>query len=174
MMIRLFSLGLLLSLLPAQQPLHPPVAPGVPGGPQGERIEMIKMWKLTESLDLSEEQAQKFFPRYNSLVKELEDLGKQQRDLMKGMGEMLKEGKKVNEKELDRTVKQVTEIEKRKIDKKQQFVEGLGDILTPDQRAKYIVFEARFKRELRERIGVAPQPGRPKTRAFRKKSKRWR
>ena len=37
----------------------------------GQRLEMMKMWRLTEELDLSEEQAGKFFPRYNALEKEI-------------------------------------------------------------------------------------------------------
>ena len=35
------------------------------------RLEMMKMWQLTERLALTEEQASKFFPRYNALEKEL-------------------------------------------------------------------------------------------------------
>ena len=39
-----------------------PGRPRGPGGQYSERMEMMMIWKLTEHLELSEEQAEKFFP----------------------------------------------------------------------------------------------------------------
>ncbi len=122
------------------------------GKPDHEKIEMMKMWKLTEHLDLSEDQAAKFFPRYKALEKELQEMDKSQRDLMKQIKEMMEEGKEVKDKELNRIVKKASEIEKQKIDKKWEFVESLGEVLTPEQKAKYIGFQIRFKHALRDAI----------------------
>lgn len=138
----------LLAMAVAQSP---PYGPG-PGGPQmhgpGEGMRMMKMWKLTELLELTEDQAQVFFPRHNSLSDELHAMGEKQNDLLKNVDDMLEEGKKINEKDLSQILKEITDIEKQKLEKRREFFDGLGDILTPEQKAQYMVFEGRFKHEL--------------------------
>jgi len=51
--------------------------------PDRNRLEMMKMWKLTDELELTEEQAEKFFPQYRTLMSDLEDVTKQQHEVMK-------------------------------------------------------------------------------------------
>ena len=55
--------------------------------------------------------------------------------------------KKVAKKKVDKK-----KVDKKKIDKKQEFIEGLDDVLTARQKAKYVVFEIRFKTQLRDAI----------------------
>ena len=113
---------------------------------------MMKMWHLTEELDLSEDQASKFFPRYNVLENELMDIGKQQRELLVDLKKKKTENREITPSKLDQITKKMSELEQQKIQKKQQFFENLDDILTPDQRASYFGFELRFRKELREGI----------------------
>ena len=40
-----------------------PGKPGGPGGQYGNKMEMMMVWKMTEYLNLSEQQAEKLFPR---------------------------------------------------------------------------------------------------------------
>ena len=40
-----------------------PGKPVGPGGQYGNRMEMMMVWKMTEYLNLSEQQAEKLFPR---------------------------------------------------------------------------------------------------------------
>lgn len=159
------------------QPDTPPPAHEVgPVSPQGERLEMMKIWKLTEVLDLSEDQAQKFFPRHNSLVEELEELSKQQKEMMDDLHKKVKEEKSISEKDVDAILKKVLDIEREKLQEKQMFVEKLGDILTPEQKAKYVVFEVHFRRELMRQIREHPgmRQGRGDARPGAKKRKRWK
>ena len=120
--------------------------------PARERMEMMKMWKMTEYLDLSEEQAEKFFPMYRTLSKELEEMSIQQREVMMNKKEILDGDKEIQGKEINKIVQNASEVEKKKIDKKQEFIEGLDDVLTARQKAKYVVFEIRFKTQLRDAI----------------------
>ena len=83
--------------------------------PDRNRLEMMKMWKLTDELELTEEQAEKFFPQYRTLMSDLEDVTKQQHEVMKQIGELSKE-KEVDGKKLDNLVKQANDFEKKKID----------------------------------------------------------
>jgi len=120
--------------------------------PQSERIEMMKIWKMTEVLNLSENQAQKFFPRYNTMIKEIEELAKQQKDVLEKLRETLESEQTIKENDIDVATKKVMDLEKQKLNKKQKFVEDLGDIVSPVQKARYVVLQMQFKDELRRRI----------------------
>lgn len=153
-----------------------------PKGPQkghpGQRLEMMKMWRLTEELNLSEEQASKFFPRYNALEKEIMDISKQQKELLKGLRERAKSDQEISQSELDEITKKVSDLEQQKIQKKQQFFEDLDDFLSTDQRAHYLGFELRFKEDLRKGMrdrmkGPPGGKGRGKKMKRMKKGGRW-
>jgi Spy/CpxP family protein refolding chaperone len=138
---------------------------------------MMKMWQLTERLALTEEQASKFFPRYNALEKELRELGKEQKELFIEMRKMMGEDKEVTDKELERITKKVSELQQQKIKKKQKFFEDLDEFLSPDQRARYYGFELWFKDELRRGLEERGRMGPPKKPGDRKKDmkrqKKW-
>lgn len=127
----------------------------------GQRLEMMKMWWLTEELDLSEDQAGRFFPRYNALEKEIMEINNEKKELMKGLREKANSDDDISEIELDKITKSVSDLEQQKIQKKQQFFEDLDDFLTNDQRARYLGFELQFKNDLRKgmRDRMKGQPG---------------
>ena len=110
----------------------------------------MKMWKMTEMLELSEEQASRFFPRYSSLEKELRNISGQQRTLLIEMKKMTGEKHGITEKELENITTKIFNLEQDKTEKKQEFFEGLDQVLSTDQRAKYYGFEIWFKEELRQ------------------------
>ncbi len=123
----------------------------MPDKPDRDRLEMMKMWKLTDEINLTEEQAEKFFPKYRALMSDMEDVSKQQREVMKQIGELSKE-EEVDDKKLNSLVKQANDFEKKKIDMKYEFFKETGKILTPEQQARYVVFERKFKKELKKGI----------------------
>ena len=144
---------------------------------RGNRLEMMKMWQLTERLALTEEQASKFFPRYNALENELRELGTEQRKLLGEMRKIMGEDKEITDKDMKRITKKVSELEQKKIDRKQNFFENLDDFLSPDQRARYYGFELWFKDELRQGLkerGKMGPPGKPGNwKEGMKRQKKW-
>ncbi len=124
----------------------------------GQRLEMMKMWRLTEELDLSEEQAGKFFPRYNALEKDIIEINQDQKKRLDILRKKENSGKEISQKELDNIMKEMSDLEQQKIQKKQQFFEDLDDFLTTDQRALYLGFEQRFMEDLRK--GMRDRVGR--------------
>ena len=62
-------------------PPTPPTPP--PDGPRKEKVESMRIAFLTQKLDLTPEEAQKFWPVYNEFHKKREDLHKKRRDEMK-------------------------------------------------------------------------------------------
>ena len=47
-----------------------------------EKMENMIVWRLTDELDLSTDQAEKFFPRFREHRKSLEKIGKQEREMI--------------------------------------------------------------------------------------------
>ena len=116
--------------------------PGSPMTPlqdrrRGNRLEMMKMWQLTERLALTEEQASKFFPRYNALEKELRELGMEQRELLFEMRKTMGDDKEITDKELERITKKVSELEQEKIEKKQKFFQDFRSFSRVLSRGSY-------------------------------------
>ena len=116
---------------------------------QRNKIHQLEKIKLIDELNLDEETSVKFFARRNenrNKIKELMDKSRQQLD---AINDKLKE-KSVNEKELnsmiDKYLSYDNEIEK----EREAFIHSLSDILSVTQIAKLVVFEKKFRDEIRD------------------------
>ncbi len=112
-------------------------------------MDAIRIWKLTEALELTEEQTLTFLPLVQIHEREIREATKEMRVLVSKSAMLLKEGK-ISQKEVDKMIKAYTskqdEISKIKLD----FLKSLSKYLTPKQQLLYVGFEARFRSELRE------------------------
>jgi len=128
-----------------------------------DRINAMKMWKLTEYLSLSEEQAEKFFPRTREHQKEADEIFQQRRQLCDEFQKKIDAGE-VSARDVDQYVAGIARLEKAQIDLRAKHIESLKDILTDEQRAKFAVFNEHFRKQLRYRLEEelvpprAPQP----------------
>lgn len=122
-----------------------------PQGPDPHSIERIERWKkmrLVELLNLSEDQSVRFFARMN-------DHDAARRELMKKKGESLDKVErlvrnKAEAAEFEKVIPEVLAAEDAIRSEQRKFFTGLGDMLTSEQRAKFLLFERQFERELRE------------------------
>ena len=64
------------------------------------RMEMYAIWKLTENLNLDEKQAEVFFPKLNSHKSEMEEMGKERRNIWTDLVVKARKGEKITDKEL--------------------------------------------------------------------------
>ncbi|MBI4534687.1 MAG: hypothetical protein HY708_00315 [Ignavibacteriae bacterium] len=115
-----------------------------------ERIEHLKKVRLIEMLDMNEEQSVRFFARLN----EHETL---KRDLMREKSEILDKIERLvrnraDDNEYEKFFPDILRINSRIADADQKFFEGLSDLLSAEQRGKYLLFERQFERELREAL----------------------
>ncbi len=111
---------------------------------------MIK-WKMTEFLDISEKQAETFFPRVNAMEKEINRLKDREKEIHKELNEMIDENS-VNTKEVNRIVEELTSIEEQKIRLKMDHIRNLDDVLTPKQQAKYVAFGRSLKHRMKDKL----------------------
>lgn len=113
------------------------------------KIQQLEKIKLIEALDLDEETSIRFFARRNEYSKELDQLEDKAEKLLVEMEGTFKNSDKKNEaiqkKLLDDFIKTRTMIETQK----SKFIASLTNILSTEQICKYVVFEKRFKDEIR-------------------------
>ncbi len=121
------------------------------GGPDREEIEMIRKWKLIEYLDLEEEQAEHFFPRLRTFEKQLESIHTQKREQFAKLDAMLEEDN-IKSSKVDDIIETLYDLDKELQSLKYKHYKNCDDILTLDQKAKYLTFERKFKRQMKNKI----------------------
>lgn len=150
-MITLRRLALLLLLL---WPAIPLVAQPGPGGPPPdadrpvERVERLKKIRLIELLEMGEEQSVRFFARMSEHERARGEFVKARNDALDRLERLVRN--KAEDREYEKAIGEVREANQKTIEHERKFFEGLSDILSSEQRAKLVLFERRFQRELRE------------------------
>jgi len=119
--------------------------------PRREQIEMLRIWKMTEELDLSEQQAEKFFPKLRREDKENEKLVVKRGKIFRELHDKVKTGE-MNANELDKAIDNLTEIQINIIRKNAKFIRDMEGVLSIDQQAKLIIFRHRFRERMVDMI----------------------
>ncbi|HXX62579.1 MAG TPA: hypothetical protein VEO56_02175 [Bacteroidota bacterium] len=118
-----------------------------------DRIANLRKVRLLEILDLKEEQSVRFIARLNEHEKTRQDLMKQRGDALDRLDRLIRN--KAEDKEYEKAFADVTAVDDKLVADRRAFFSGLSDILTQEQRAKMLIFERRFERELREAMREA-------------------
>jgi|UniRef100_A0A7V3VUQ3 Spy/CpxP family protein refolding chaperone len=115
-----------------------------------EIIERVRIYKLTEALDLSEEQAAKLFPHLKEMRKNEQEFQRQRMELLKDLKDLL--NRKADESEIIKVLNRYQELQKKRMESQINEIEGIKKILTPEQQAKFLIFQEEFEQEIRELI----------------------
>lgn len=129
-----------------------------------EKIERLKIGFITNELDLTKEQSEKFWPVYNEMSAKLNDERKTQRKLVK---EMKDNYESLSENECKTKSTAIFSSEIREAELKQKYNDKIAGIIGYKKAAKLLSLEQRFKRELLGKIdkrnpGQNPPPPPPK------------
>lgn len=121
-------------------------------GPGKEKMEMMMMWRLTEDLELTEKQAETFFPKYRVHQKNMEELREEGKKSLMGIKERLKEGKSISDKDVEKALKTFKELEMKKTDARVEFVTSLKGTLTTEQQVKLMLAPYKMRQEAKRNI----------------------
>lgn len=102
------------------------------------------IFQMTRTLDLTPEQAEKFFPLYNQQMKKQKAMHDEYKNIMKDASEL----KKVNKKDLEKFQENVKAHRMNEVVQKMEFFDEVENILSPEQTLRYMFFEERFRRDL--------------------------
>lgn len=137
----IFTLSFLLMLTFSGMAQENPV-PGPPQGNPRDRIEAIKIAFISQRLNLSPEEAQKFWPVFNQYTMEIKALRKQN-----------------NGKEEPLTAEQQLAFEQKKIDLKRKYMAPIEKIIGTERLNTLYGLEHEFKQKLMQMREM--QEGRP-------------
>jgi hypothetical protein len=113
-----------------------------------ERIEHLRKVRLIEMLDLSEEQSVRFLARLKDHEQARRDLMKQKMDVLDRIERLVRN--KAAAKEYQELFPEVAVVDRTLVEQEQKFFSSLDDLLTMEQKAKYLLFQRHFEKELRE------------------------
>ena len=136
------------------------------------RMEMYAIWKLTENLNLDEKQAEVFFPKLNSHKSEMEEMGKERRNIWTDLVVKARKGEKITDKELETARNKSKALDKKINAEKEKFANGLGDVLTNEQQVLFHIFAREMVSDAKERMRDHQERGKDMGR-YKKKRKRW-
>ena len=119
---------------------------------RSERMESMVIWRLTDHLELSSDQAEKFFPRFREHRKDIKQLGKDEREIYESIRKQMDDDKELSKADVKKTIDRVSQLRKTRVDLETKFVLGMDDILTPNQMVKLGVFKERMMHEMRDEM----------------------
>ena len=122
------------------------------GGKRSERMEMMMVWRLTEDLELTTEQAEKFFPRFREHREAMDEIRKKERALGKGLKKKLKKEENIAVDDVKETVKKITELKKSSLDLESEFLLGMDDLLSTRQLANLGLFKHKMMKDVRSEL----------------------
>ncbi|MCF8267150.1 MAG: hypothetical protein K9I69_03630, partial [Ignavibacteriales bacterium] len=120
-------------------------------GQENGRIEQLARVKLIEILKLDEQDMLRFFNRRTTYLDKQRELALKRDEILDRLTVKVKKNEedKKNEIALKGDLDQIFQLEKQIIDERATYMNSLKDILSEVQLANYILFEIKFKRELR-------------------------
>ena len=136
------------------------------------RMEMYAIWKLTETLNLNEKQAEVFFPKLNAHKDKVRSFQRDKRQNWKDIVSKAKKGETISDKELQEVLNKDKVMEKKAISEKEKFSKSLNDVLNNDQIVLYHVFGREMLGEAKERMRDQRKRGKNMG-GFKGKRKRW-
>ena len=144
---------------------------GTKDGRGKEKREMMMMFRLTEELNLTSEQGEKFFPRFREHRKAMDKI----RVEMKSSGESIKIKLEKNETldkgDIKKAVNQIRNSKKAQADLEAEFVLDMGKVLSPEQQAKLAMFKHKMVKDIRKQMkGRHDRDGKKQN---RNKRNRW-
>ena len=114
-----------------------------------KNMDAIRIWKLTEALELTEEQTVTFLPLVQIHEREIREKLVELKALTRESRKALKDGD-VTQKDVDKMIQAYSDKQDEIYKIKDDFIKSLSKHLTPEQQLLYVGFEARFRSELRE------------------------
>lgn len=114
-----------------------------------EKLEQLEKIKLIESLDMDEETSIRFFARRNESKREIQELEQKTDDIIFELEKSFNTMEKNQGEKQKQLISEMLKNRESMEMNRNQFINSLNDILSTEQIAKLIVFEKKFRDEIR-------------------------
>ncbi|RMG77793.1 MAG: hypothetical protein D6707_10740 [Bacteroidetes bacterium] len=131
--------------------------------PQKMKKEQIKAEKIafiTKELQLTPEEAQRFWPVYNEYEAKQEAIHQEHRQLMK----QKRENQEPTDKEAEEMLNKYLSLKQQELDIEKEYIEKFKQVLPVKKVGKLMEAEHKFKKELLKRIKEQHRQGPPRER----------
>jgi len=116
-----------------------------------KNMKVMMKWKLTEYLDLNEEQAEKFFPKMNSYEKKRKEINSKIKLLKENIESQVNMNSS-NKRKNRTSIEELQILEKGLVDAKSEYFLSIQNVLEPVQVTKLLIFDKKFKKVLKDEL----------------------
>lgn len=148
-LVLLFAIAVGLSAV-AQESGSPPPPPFGQG--QGDKLELAKLWKLTDVLQLDEQKAAKLFPVISKYDRQIREKVIEKMEVGKKLKAHLDGVAKLPQGEMVQLSRRLWTIDQDIARLQLERFDEVSKLLTPEDAAKYSMFEVVFHDEIRKAI----------------------
>lgn len=113
-------------------------------------IENVRIYRLTKELDLTTEQAIEFFPKLNELQKVDREFRSKQQQILGELRILVQDS--APDIEIIETLTRYEDVFKDRVERQVMKRQELRKMLTPNQQARYLIFQDEFEREIKRMI----------------------
>jgi hypothetical protein len=138
-----FSVSILAQDIGREERMHKRRAPM-------KKIEELEKIKLLDVLNLDEATSVKLFTRRNQNRTKIWDIEDKINEVLQNIELEVKKGKDMDVSKIQKLNEDYCNLSMDVEKEKMSFIRSISDILTPEQIGKYIVFERRFREDIRE------------------------
>jgi len=124
-----------------------------------ERVDRLKKVRMIEMLELTEDQSARFIARLNEHETKRRELASAKHDALDRIDRLVRNH--AEDKELEAVFVKITDLNAGMVEEGNTFFLGLKDLLSTTQRARLLLFERQFERELRDALREAHRKGVP-------------
>lgn len=128
----------------------PPDCPPPPEPRERKMLEAIRVTRMTDYLQLSNDQISKFFPKLKQMEEDQREMRRKHRVLVSQLEDLLV--RKSGEKEIKAKLDSIDKLQKETFKNMERIHQELDTILTVQQRAMWRVFDENFDEEIRKMI----------------------
>ena len=125
--------------------------PARDAGISGEGMEMLKLWRIIDELEIEEEQAAELFPYWSKHQRDKRELVGERLQATRALHHLLME-EGVSDADIEKQIDEIRGIDRRVEEQESEFRDGLEKRLSVRQQARLIVFEQRFRGDLRDMV----------------------
>ena len=111
-------------------------------------VENYRVYQMTNDLKLTTEQSEQFFPMLRSHIMKMQNIEQKILELYKKVNN----DNSIDKAECRKIKDKLMNLENKKVSEKSQFLTDLESVLKPDQIAKYMFFDRKFRRDLRQHL----------------------
>ena len=125
----------------------------------GENREQMMVFRLTEHLELTTEQAEKFFPVMREHRMIMDKIYEEIFETSKVLKDKIKDEKEISDAELKNVLTKVSVLQDKKSVARNQFINSLNNVLDNTQIAKLAMAPEHFKHDKMMKKGERPGKG---------------